>query len=63
VGFLPASVADQVYQYVPAAAGQAVMYLVPDPVTLRPWTGLGVFCLYAAVALGLGAWRLRHRDA
>jgi ABC-type transport system involved in multi-copper enzyme maturation permease subunit len=63
VGFLPASVADQVYRYVPAAAGQAVMYLVPDPVSLGPWTGLGVFCLYAAVALGLGAWRLRRRDA
>jgi ABC-2 type transport system permease protein len=63
VGFLPASVSDQVYKYVPAAAGQAVMYLVPDPVSLGPWTGLGVFCLYAALALGLGAWQLRRRDA
>jgi ABC-type transport system involved in multi-copper enzyme maturation permease subunit len=63
VGFLPASVSDQVYKYVPAAAGQAVIYLIPDPVSLSPWTGLGVFCLYAAGALGLGAWRLRRRDA
>ncbi len=63
VGFLPESVSDRLYQYTPAAAGQAVLYLVPDPVSLGPWTGLGVFCLYAAIALGLAAWQLRRRDA
>ena len=63
VGFLPASISDEVYKYVPAAAGQAVLYLIPDPVSLGPWTGLGVFCLYAAIVLGFGAWQLRRRDA
>jgi ABC-2 type transport system permease protein len=28
-----------------------------------PWTGLGVLCLYAAVALGIGGWLLERRDA
>jgi ABC-2 type transport system permease protein len=30
---------------------------------LSPWTGLGMLCLYAAVALGTGAWLLARRDA
>jgi hypothetical protein len=30
---------------------------------LSPWTGLGMLCLYAAVALGAGAWLLARRDA
>jgi ABC-2 type transport system permease protein len=29
---------------------------------LSPWAGLGVLSLYAAVALGVGAWRLASRD-
>jgi ABC-2 type transport system permease protein len=30
---------------------------------LSPWAGLGVLVLYAAVALGAGAWLLAERDA
>jgi ABC-2 type transport system permease protein len=30
---------------------------------LSPWAGLGVLVLYAAVALGAGAWVLAERDA
>jgi hypothetical protein len=30
--------------------------------SLQPWTGFGLFCLYAAIMLGLAAWRLRRRD-
>jgi ABC-2 type transport system permease protein len=64
VGFLPMSVQDHVYKYLPAPAGQAVMFVNPDPTSsLNPWAGLGVFALYTAVALGLAAWQLRHRDA
>jgi ABC-2 type transport system permease protein len=29
---------------------------------LGPWTGLGVLCLYAAVALATGGWLLSRRD-
>jgi len=30
--------------------------------SLPPWTGFGVFCLYAAVLLGLAALRMRRGD-
>jgi hypothetical protein len=36
----------------------------PDPASsLPPWTGLGVFCLYAAILLGFAALRTRAGDA
>jgi ABC-2 type transport system permease protein len=61
-GFLPGSWAQDVGRYVPATAGQAVTLVRPDPTSLPPWTGLGVFCLYAAVLLGLAALRMRRGD-
>ena len=62
-GFLPGSWADDVSRYLPAPAGQAVTTARPDPASsLPPWTGLGVFCLYAAVLLGLAALRMRRGD-
>ncbi len=33
------------------------------PHILSAWAGLGVLCLYAAVALGIGGWLLARRDA
>jgi ABC-2 type transport system permease protein len=63
VGFLPASLSDRIYGYLPAPAGIAVTNVRPDPTSLGPWTGLGLFCLYTAVVLALAAWRLRRRDA
>jgi len=33
------------------------------PHFLSAWAGLGMLCLYAAVALGIGAWLLARRDA
>lgn len=30
---------------------------------LPPWAGLGMLCLYAAVALAIGGWLLARRDA
>jgi ABC-type transport system involved in multi-copper enzyme maturation permease subunit len=35
----------------------------PLPEMPSPWTGLGVLCLYAALALGIGGWLLERRDA
>jgi hypothetical protein len=40
----------------PAHAGQC-------PHLLSAWAGLGVLCLYAAVALVIGGWLLTRRDA
>jgi ABC-2 type transport system permease protein len=62
-GLLPESVSDDVYPYLPAPAGLAVTAVRPDPLSLAPWTGFGVFCLYVAVLIGLAAWRLRRRDS
>src|SRR5262249_42855179 len=63
-GFLPGSWADDVGKYTPATAGQAVATARPDPASsLRPGPGLGVFCAYAAVLLGLAALRMRRGDA
>lgn len=33
------------------------------PHPLGPWAGLGMLCLYAAVALAIGGWLLARRDA
>jgi ABC-2 type transport system permease protein len=63
-GFLPGSLGQEIGKYVPTTAGQAVTLVRPDPASsLPPWTGFGVFCLYAAVLLGLAALRMRRGDA
>jgi hypothetical protein len=63
-GFLPGSLADEVGKYLPGPAGQAVTMVRPDAaVSLPPWAGVGVFCGYAAVLLGLAALRMRRGDA
>jgi ABC-type transport system involved in multi-copper enzyme maturation permease subunit len=62
-GFLPSTWSDQIYPYLPVPAGVAVTTVRPDPASLGPWTGFGLFCLYTAVLLALGAWRLRRHDA
>ncbi len=63
VSFLPATLADQVSRYLPTPAGVAITSVRPDPASLGPWAGFGLFCLYTAVMLVLAAWRLRRRDA
>jgi ABC-type transport system involved in multi-copper enzyme maturation permease subunit len=63
VGFLPSTWSDHVYGYLPAPAGIAITSVWPDPTSLAPWTGFGVFCLYTAILLALAAWRLRRQDA
>jgi ABC-2 type transport system permease protein len=62
-GLLPGNWAADVTRYLPATAGQAVTVVRPDPALLRPWTGFGVLCLYAAVLLALSAARMRRGDA
>lgn len=62
-GFLPGSIAADVTKYLPATAGQAVTAVQPDPSLLRPWTGFGVLCAYAAILLAVSAARMRRGDA
>ena len=64
VAFLPGKWSGEVGRFLPATAGQAVTTVHPDPaVSLAPWTGFGLFCLYAAAVLGLAAMRMRRGDA
>lgn len=75
VTVLPANVADWVLRVTPAA-GFAIEQSIPHysqvsalsspaggQFPLPPWAGLGVLCLYTAVALGLATFLLSRRDA
>jgi ABC-2 type transport system permease protein len=63
LGLLPESMSAAAYRYLPTPAGAAISYVHRDPLTLGPWTGFGLFCLYTAVVLGFAAILLRRRDA
>jgi ABC-2 type transport system permease protein len=63
VALLPGSWSDHIYKYLPGPAGIAVTAASPDSSSLAPWAGLGLFCLYTAVVLGLAAGRMHHGDA
>ena len=63
VGFLPETLSDELYRYLPAPAGVAVTQVGQEPSSLGPWAGFGLLCAYVAVLLGLAAWQLRRRDA
>lgn len=63
VHFLPSSWSDPIDKYLPSSAGQAVTHVRHDPTALAPWTGFGVFCLYALGVLLLAALALKRRDA
>ncbi len=64
VAALPSSWGNTISPYLPSDAGQAIIGASRGGATsLSPWVGLGVFCIYAAIALiGAGA-ALTRRDA
>jgi ABC-2 type transport system permease protein len=62
---LPSSM-SVIQKFLPSNAGQAIITggtSDSGASSLSPWVGLGVFCLYAAVALAAAAFTLVHRDA
>ena len=63
VSILPQSWQDTISPYLPSNAGAALYDLRPEPGTLEPWTGFGVFCLYAVAGLIAAAVILKRRDA
>jgi ABC-2 type transport system permease protein len=63
IGLLPTSISNSIDPYLPSNAGGAVWTIHPDPNTLAPWAGFGVFCAYAAVSLLIAAVLLARRDA
>jgi ABC-2 type transport system permease protein len=66
LGQIVGAVANSVMGYLPisiVANSLSVVKPVAGAHFLSPWAGLGVLCLYAAVALGAGGWLLARRDA
>jgi ABC-2 type transport system permease protein len=63
VALLPSSWQDTAGRYLPMNAGDTIYTVRPEPHMLRPWTGFGVFCLYAAAALAVGFVLIGRRDA
>jgi ABC-2 type transport system permease protein len=60
---LPRSWQDTIGPYVPLEAGSQVFSLRHDAGALGAWAGFGVFCLSAAVALGVGFVLVDRHDA
>jgi ABC-2 type transport system permease protein len=60
---LPSNWADNVSPYLPGNAGDAMFALTRDSSTLSPGAGLAVFAGWAALLVGLAAWRLARTDA
>jgi ABC-2 type transport system permease protein len=60
---LPSSWQPHVLPYLPSNAGSALYTLHPDSSTLAPWTGFGVMCAWAAVAVVAALVVLHRRDA
>lgn len=60
---LPQSWQRSVTPYVPLEAGSQVFSLRHDGGSLGAWSGFGVFCLYALLALGAGVVLMDRRDA
>jgi ABC-2 type transport system permease protein len=63
MALLPQSWQDTIDPYLPFNAGHQVFSVTHDAGSLGSWSGYGVFCIYAAVALALGAFLLHRRDA
>jgi ABC-2 type transport system permease protein len=60
---LPQSWQTTIGPYTPMEAGSQIYIVHPHEASLAPWTGFALFCLYAAVALGIGVLLINHRDA
>jgi ABC-type transport system involved in multi-copper enzyme maturation permease subunit len=64
----PASIQNAISKFEPTTIGNAMTVVTThlprgSAPTFNPWVGLAILIAYAAVALGVGAWRLVRRDA
>jgi ABC-2 type transport system permease protein len=64
VGQLLGALTGALLGYVPVSiVANSLSTVQPLDGMPTPWVGLGVLCLYAAAALGVGGWLLVRRDA
>jgi hypothetical protein len=62
ISLFPTSFSNSVSPYLPSNAGGALWTINPDPNTLAPWAGFGVFCTYCAIAIAIAAFLMLRRD-
>jgi ABC-2 type transport system permease protein len=62
VSFVVGDASSDIADLLPDRAGQVAFHQTWDG-AMGPWTGLAVTALWAAAALGAGAWSVRRRDA
>lgn len=60
---LPRTWQNTVGPYLPMNAGDAIYSLHRATGSLAAWAGFGIFCVYAASALGVGLFLINRRDA
>jgi ABC-2 type transport system permease protein len=60
---LPTGWRNDIINWLPANAGSQIFTVVRTHGSLQPWAGLGVFCLYALVALAAATVLVTVRDA
>ena len=63
---LPSSISQPILKCLPLQIGDTMTTVVnahQGGASLSPWVGFGLLCVYALVALGIGAWLMVHRDA
>ncbi|MEZ0067279.1 ABC-2 type transport system permease protein [Streptacidiphilus sp. MAP12-20] len=63
VSLLPQNWRTSIGPYLPMNAGDAIYSLHPEAGGLGPWSGFAVLGLYAAIALTLGYFLIKRRDA
>lgn len=63
VDLLPTSWRDATIKFMPLNAGSQIFTTQPTHDSLSPWAGLGVFCLYGAVATIAALLLVTRRDA
>jgi ABC-type transport system involved in multi-copper enzyme maturation permease subunit len=60
---LSTSEQNSINPYLPFNAGRSIFDVHPDSGSLGPWSGFGVFCIYAAIALAIASVVISRRDA
>lgn len=64
MNLLPGTWGDVIVRYFTSNAGQHIAFVRQTGSNyLTPWVGFGVYCLWFAVPLVVGAWLMNHRDA
>jgi len=63
IAALPTNLYNDINKFLPLTAGTQILTTRRDAHVLSPWAGIGVFAIYAVVAIAAGAAMLKARDA